>query len=107
MLVIGKPLLEALYGADFGPYADLVVPIGTWQIATAAAIGFTLFLSAAQRGGALLVAGLVGSVGQFALMTLLAWTSGLRGAAWGLAAGTAAGSATAVALAQLPRRKAA
>jgi O-antigen/teichoic acid export membrane protein len=107
MLLVGRPLLEALYGADFGPYADLIVPIGTWQVVTAVAIGFTLFLSAAQRGRAILVAGLVGSVGQFVLMTLLAWTSGLRGAAWGLAAGTAAGSATAVALVQLSRRGAA
>jgi O-antigen/teichoic acid export membrane protein len=105
MLVIGEPLLEALYGADFGPYGELVVPIGMWQIATAAAIGFTLFLSAAQRGRSLLAAGLVGSVGQFSLMTLLAWTSGVRGAAWGLAAGTAVGSATAVALVRLPRRR--
>lgn len=99
MLTFGKVLLGTLYGREFRPFSNLVVPIGIWQIVTASAIGFTLLLSASRRGRALLLAGVVNSLGQLALIPLLAWRFGLQGAAWGLAAGTAVGAATTILLA--------
>jgi O-antigen/teichoic acid export membrane protein len=102
MLVVGNTLLVRLYGEKFDPFSDLIVPIGSWQIFTAAALGFTLLLSAAQRGRALLVAGVITSLSQLVLMTGLAWAYGLNGAAWGLAAGTAIGAAATIFFALRP-----
>ena len=102
MLIAGNRLLVLLYGEKFDPFSDLIVPIGSWQIFTATALGFTLLLSAAQRGRALLVAGVITSLSQLVLMTGLAWAYGLNGAAWGLAAGTTIGAAATIFFALRP-----
>lgn len=92
MFVIGEALLVLLYGGDFRQFSSLVVPIGMWQIVAASALGFTLLLNSTRRGHALLICGIVNSCAQLVLITVLAWTNGLTGAAWGLAAGTAVGA---------------
>jgi O-antigen/teichoic acid export membrane protein len=99
MLVIGTTLLVLLYGGDFRDFSSLLVPISAWQIVSASALGFTLLLSSAQRGRALLVSGTVNSCGQLVLITLLAWTHGVTGAAWGLALGSAIGAGVTIWLA--------
>ncbi|HXF97237.1 MAG TPA: hypothetical protein VNJ46_01335 [Gaiellaceae bacterium] len=89
MIALSSDVLHTVFGADFARYHFLVWPMGTWQIIAAAAIGFTILLQAEQRGRALAIAGAAGSLSGVCLVSLLAFASGVRGAAWGYAAAAA------------------
>ena len=99
MVVLGGNLIELLFGTSFSAYADLALPISVWQGVTGLSVGFTLFLTAQQRGRALLLIGIAGSVGSVAFISLLAWADGVTGAAWGYSLYAAGATALAAGLA--------
>ena len=66
MLFIGDWLLAHLFGESFASFGDLVWPMASAQVFSAAGFSFTVLLSAEKRGRASFVAGLVGAAGSFA-----------------------------------------
>jgi O-antigen/teichoic acid export membrane protein len=97
--VSGTGALPLLFGSSFKHFSNLVWPVATGQLLTGAALGFALLLTAQKRGRAILGYGAVTWLGSFVLASTLAWTSGVVGAAWGLAGGLALGAVTKTALA--------
>jgi O-antigen/teichoic acid export membrane protein len=89
MILIGEWLLVALFGQSFEPFTTLIWPIGVWQVIAGAGVGFGLLLSAEQRGRETLLSGAAGSAAVFGFVSILAWTHGVTGAAWGLASASA------------------
>ena len=87
MVLLGGSLIPYLFGSSFAEFANLAAPIGTWQLVSALAAGFGIFLVAQQRGRDLVVIRVTGAVASTASISLLAWTSGVVGAAWGFAVG--------------------
>jgi O-antigen/teichoic acid export membrane protein len=87
MVLLGGRLIPFVFGSSFAGFANLAAPIGTWQLVSALAAGFGIFLIAQQRGRDLVVIRATGAVASTASITLLAWTSGVVGAAWGFAVG--------------------
>ncbi len=91
LVVVGvfrTTLLGGVFGGSFVEYAGLVLPVGGQQILLACGIGFVLLLKASLSGRVLIWNRAIGALATVALATILAWAGGLRGAAWGLAAGT-------------------
>jgi O-antigen/teichoic acid export membrane protein len=84
MIVLSENVLGWVFGSGFSEYDFLVWPMGLWQMAAAAAIGFSILLQAEQRGKALTAAGVLGSVSGLVLVSLFALNYGVSGAAWGL-----------------------
>jgi O-antigen/teichoic acid export membrane protein len=99
MVLLGGRLIPYVFGASFDAFTNLAVPIGAWQFVGALAAGFGLFLTAQQRGRDLLAILVAGSATSITFVTLLAWTSGVIGAAWGFAIGAGTATALTVALA--------
>jgi O-antigen/teichoic acid export membrane protein len=89
-VVAGGWVMPLIFGSAFDPYHRLALPIGIWQLFGATASGFSLLLTARKRGAALLAVRVVESFAIFALAVSAAARYGLRGAAWGYAAGAAA-----------------
>jgi O-antigen/teichoic acid export membrane protein len=87
MVLLGGSLIPDVFGSAFSGYADLVWPIGAWQLVLALGAGFALFLTAQQRGRDLFVIRGTGAVVSVTVVSLFAWTSGVVGAAWGYALG--------------------
>jgi O-antigen/teichoic acid export membrane protein len=96
MAFFGPWLLVRLFGSSFSRFESLVWPMAATQLFNAAAFSFTVLLSAEKRGPASLVAGTITSTAVLGCATLLASTNGVVGAAWGIAAGSAIGSATTI-----------
>ena len=101
----GGSLLGLAFGHDFEAYANILHPIGVWQLTAAVAIGFQLLLRALQRGRALFLTRVVASVASFTAITLLAVAYGTEGAAWGYVVGAAVESSAYVLLVQRERRR--
>jgi O-antigen/teichoic acid export membrane protein len=99
MVLLGGGLIPYVFGSSFDAFTNLAVPIGAWQLMGALGVGFGLFLTAQQRGRDLLVIVLTGAVASITFVSLLAWTSGVIGAAWGFAIGAGTATALTVALA--------
>lgn len=99
MAFVGPWLLIHLFGTSFSPFTNLVWPMAAVQVLNAAGISFTFLLLAEKRGRASLVAGIAASVATIACATGLALPYGVRGAAWGMAAGSAVGSVAVIYLA--------
>jgi O-antigen/teichoic acid export membrane protein len=85
----GERLLSILFGSSFATFSGLILPIGLGQILAAATLGFTLLLTAEQRGEQLLVVGIVAAAGSLGPPILLGLSHGVEGAAWGFACGSA------------------
>jgi O-antigen/teichoic acid export membrane protein len=92
MAFIGPWLLVHLFGSPFSPFTDLVWPMAAVQVLNAAGVSFTLLLMAEKRGRASLIAGIFGSGATITCATALAYSHGVLGAAWGIAAGSGVGS---------------
>ena len=92
MALFGSWLLVHLYGGSFSPFTSLVWPMAVAQVVSAAGLSFNLLLLADKRGRASLVAGTIGSAATLTFATACALGYGVEGAAWGMAAGSAAGS---------------
>jgi O-antigen/teichoic acid export membrane protein len=99
MIVSGGNLIVLVFGTSFREYTDLAVPIGVWQVVAGLSVGFTLFLTAQQRGRDLLLVGVAGSVGCLVFVPFLAWANGVTGAAWGFSLYAAVATALSAALA--------
>jgi O-antigen/teichoic acid export membrane protein len=99
MAFVGPWLLVHLFGSSFSPFTNLVWPMASVQILNAAGVSFTLLLLAEKRGRASLAAGIAGSAGTITCATGLALHYGVRGAAWGMAAGSGFGSVAVIYLA--------
>jgi O-antigen/teichoic acid export membrane protein len=97
--VFGNRLLEWVFGSSFDSYRLLILPIGIGQILIASTIGLALLLKARARGGALVAARVVGSASSLVLVTTLAVTHGITGAAWGIAVASGLSSLALVAYA--------
>ena len=99
MVILGGRLIPYVFGSSFDAFTNLAVPIGAWQLVGALGVGFGLFLTAQERGRDLLVIVVTGAVTTITFVSLLAWTSGVTGAAWGFAIGAGTATALTVALA--------
>jgi O-antigen/teichoic acid export membrane protein len=99
MVPLGGRLIVYVFGASFKPFTNLAVPTGAWQLASGLGVGFVLFLTAQQRGRDLLAILVTGSIASIAFISLLAWTSGVTGAAWGFTIGASAASILSIGLA--------
>jgi len=93
MLFLGGRVVPYLFGASFQPFKHLAVPIGVWQLVTAAGTGFAIFLTAQKRGRDLLVIRVSSAIVATTSISLLAWTHGVTGAAWGYTVGSGTASA--------------
>jgi O-antigen/teichoic acid export membrane protein len=80
-------ILPFLFGESFERYRTLIWPIATGQLFVAVGIGMLVLIKAQQRGRLLLVNRSISAAISLSLLTILAWTFGLEGAAWGIAAG--------------------
>jgi O-antigen/teichoic acid export membrane protein len=105
MALLGPWLLVTLFGHSFSPFKSLVWPMAAAQVFLAAGSSFTILLSAERRGRASFAAGVVGAAATVACAAALAAVFGVKGAAWGMAAGAAVASVTVVylAVARRPR----
>lgn len=99
MIAFGETLVPYVFGESFAMYEDLAVPIGMWQLVGGCGAGFAIFLVARQRGRDLVAIRAAGALASLAFVTLLAWTSGVTGAAWGFALGAGCASVLTVAFA--------
>jgi O-antigen/teichoic acid export membrane protein len=99
MVVLGGNVIELVFGTSFSAYTNLALPIGVWQVVAGFSVGFTLLLTAQQRGRDLLLVGVTGSIGSVVFISLLAWTGGVTGAAWGYSFYAAVATALSAALA--------
>ena len=107
LLLVGAArgqLLAFLFGERFRHYDWLIAPVGGQQLLLAAGLGFVLLLKANRQGLDLVWVRLVASAATLGLGTVLAWHDGLAGGVWGLAAGTAVGSAMLACYALWPTR---
>jgi O-antigen/teichoic acid export membrane protein len=93
MVTVGSALMPLIFGGSFEQYRELALPIGLWQEIGAAGAGFTLLLTAWQRGKELFVARVVESTAIVVLLAVLAARFGLQGAAWAYVGGAALGAA--------------
>lgn len=82
-------ILTLVFGKSFTAFDTLIFPIGIGQLFFASYIGFELLVKAAQRGREMLISRIIASTSLVVVTTVLAWTSGLEAAAWGLAIGSA------------------
>ena len=105
MAVVADLLVVALYGESFEPFTTLLWPIAAGQLMLFCGTGFDLLLRVEKRGSELLAIRIVASVATFAAVSLLAWSNGVVGAAWGLAVGFAVSTAATVAVALRPPRQ--
>ncbi len=92
MVLIGPWLLTRLFGSDFSPFGHLVWPMGVSQLCYAFGFSFNLLLSAQKRGPAAFITGILWALATFVGAIGLGAAYGVTGAAWGMAAGAAAGS---------------
>ena len=99
MSIVGQWLFVHLFGHSFEPFANLIWPMAVSQALAACGVAFTLLLFAESRGVASFLAGLALSVSLLALEVTFALTSGVNGAAWGMAAAMGVGSAATIILA--------
>jgi O-antigen/teichoic acid export membrane protein len=104
MLLVGPSLLTSLFGADFDPYTGLLVPMSVGQVALAAGLGFGILLKAEQRGGEVLLSGVVFVTASLVASLSLATQDGIEGAVWGLSAGAAVLAALVICLGVRPPR---
>jgi O-antigen/teichoic acid export membrane protein len=86
----GDDLIRLVFGEAFTGFAPLFWPIAIGQLMAATGLGFGLLLKAQRRGRALLWTRVVGSGLALVLASVLALQSGVTGAAWGMAVGSAA-----------------
>jgi O-antigen/teichoic acid export membrane protein len=98
MVVLGGRVVPYVFGGSFDSFTGLAVPLGAWQLVGALGTGFGLFLTAKERGRDIFTVLVAGAVSSTAFVTLLAWASGVTGAAWGFAAGAAVTTTLYVAL---------
>jgi FkbM family methyltransferase len=87
LALASDPALRLVFGELFVGFAELAWPVGAAQILAVAPIGFVLLLKAQRRGRALVLARAVGLAATLGIVWPLATLEGIRGAAWGLAAG--------------------
>jgi O-antigen/teichoic acid export membrane protein len=87
----GVWLMPVVFGSSFRPYGYLALPIGIWQLIVGSGIGLSLLLTARREGAKLFVVRLVESSAIFLLAIEGAMRFGLKGAAWGYAAGAGVG----------------
>lgn len=98
MLLLGGRVIPLLFGESFSGFKSLVVPIGVWQLVGGVGAGFIVLLTAQKRGRNLLLIRGGGAFASMASISLLAWTHGVTGAAWGYAVGGVITTAAALAL---------
>ena len=99
MTTLGSELLPLVFGDSFDSFRDLALPIGLWQLIGAAGVGFTLLLTAWQRGRDLFAARVVESTSILALVAIFVGPWGLRGATWAYVVGATLGQSVVIALA--------
>jgi O-antigen/teichoic acid export membrane protein len=89
-------VMALVFGPEFGPFADLVIPVGVMQLLAAASIGFTMFLKASSEGRTLFWMNVTHSASTLAFTVGLALYAGVQGAAWGFALAAAVGAGIAI-----------
>jgi O-antigen/teichoic acid export membrane protein len=99
MVLLGGRLIPYVFGESFSGFEDLALPIGAWQLVLAVGAGFGILLTAQQRGRAILLVRGAAAAATITFVSLLAWTNGVVGAAWGYVFGGAAATLLTFALA--------
>lgn len=82
-------LLTLVFGSGFTGFANLILPVGMAAVIGGLVAGGSLGLRANARGRSLTAAAAVSAAAKILLVSVLASTSGVPGAAWGLAAASA------------------
>lgn len=95
LLAAAHTVLTGVFGSEFAPATVLVLPTLIAFSIDAVASGAQLQLRAQARGARLLVAQLAATGTRLIAVAALAAAFGLRGAAWGLVAGSAIGAVVA------------
>jgi O-antigen/teichoic acid export membrane protein len=83
----GWRLLPLLFGDEFLQFRELIWPISTAQMFTAAGVGLLLLMKAERRGRTLLLNRAIGTSIALTFVTVFALMYGLVGAAWGTGVG--------------------
>lgn len=89
----GWRILPFLFGDSFSRFRGLIWPIATGQLFVAAGVGMLVLIKAQRRGRVLFVNRAISAGISIVLVTILAWSFGLIGAAWGTAAAGIASTA--------------
>ena len=95
--------LSRVFGPEFAMFTSLVLPIALAQLLRAASTGYSVLLKADRRVHAIVVCRAVTTVVVLVLAPLFAYRYGVLGAVWGLALGSAVGSAATILCGLLPR----
>lgn len=90
LLVIGKPLINLLFGKDFAGAYPVIMVLIIAPLLTIVSFPLPSMLYALDRPDAPLKARLIGTIIFFLIIAPLAWTYGVIGAAMAFVAGTAA-----------------
>jgi O-antigen/teichoic acid export membrane protein len=86
--VIGQDLMEAVFGAGFRDFADLLVPLGVSLVFGGWISSASVALKVARLGRRLAAAQVPAVLTKVVLCAVLAQSNGVVGAAWGLAVGS-------------------
>ncbi len=90
LLVVGKPLINLLFGKDFAGAYPVIMVLIIAPLLTIVSFPLPSMLYALDRPDAPLKARLIGTIIFFVIIAPLAWTYGVIGAAMAFVAGTAA-----------------
>jgi len=88
--------LSRVFGPEFAAFTSLVLPIALAQLVRAASTGYSVLLKADQRVHAIVVCRAATTAVVLVLAPLCAYRYGVLGAVWGLALGSAVGSAATI-----------
>ena len=95
-------LLSRVFGPEFTTFTALVLPIALAQLLRAASTGFSILLKVDRRVHAIVLCRALTTTVVLLLAPLGAYRYGVLGAVWGLALGSAIGSAATIVCGLLP-----
>lgn len=84
LLILPRHLIGAVFGSAFDRFNGLIAPVGVLQFLTAGSLGMGMLLMAEGRVRTLLLSRVIAATATVTATAVLAVTSGLTAAAWGM-----------------------
>ena len=103
LIPFSDQVLSKVFRPEFTRFTPLILPTAIAQFVWASSIGFVILLKADRRVHASVACIAANTLSTFTLTPVLAARYGVLGAAWGLAAGTAAGAIASIVFGLFPR----